>query len=171
MLMKSLLYIAAFLFCLSASQTSYCQNFKVPDRYSFESIDAYHRYDKDIIKCIKWLEKIPPGDESPNVKKATRFLMEWQTGCPYIKFSPNVRIDAFLGDSPEYRIYYLGGWIKYALENPDKADKMMCTYSGIKTVIKVYKENREAKRDGNLDDLVKLDEQSKLRVWVQEKLR
>ncbi len=168
--MRIQLFAILLIAALWAPDTALAQNFKVPDRYSFESIDSYHKYDKDIIKCVNWLEKIAPGDESSNVKRATRFLMEWQTGCPYVRFSQNVRIDAFLGDSPEYKIYYIGGWIRYSLQNDGKADKMMCTYAGIKTVLKVYKENRGQKRDANLDDLLKLDEQSKLRMWVQEKL-
>jgi hypothetical protein len=147
-----------------------CQNFRIPEHYSFENIDSYHKYDKDIIKFTKWIEKIAPGDDNNNVKRATRFFMEWETGCPYVRFSQNVRIDAFLADAPEYKIYYIAGWVRYALESEGKSDKMMCTYSGIKTVLKVYKQNREQKRDANLDDLLKLDEESKLRMWVQEKL-
>ncbi len=146
------------------------QAFKVPDRYSFESIESYHKYDKDIINCVTWLEKVAPGDESNNVKRATRFLLEWETGCPYVRFVPNSRVEAFLSDCPEYRVYYIGGWVRYSLQNEGKANKMMCTYAGIKTVLKVYKLNRAQKQDTNLDELMKLDEESKLRMWVQEKL-
>ncbi len=146
------------------------QTFKVPERYSFESIEAYHKYDKEIIKCVNWLETVSPGDESNGAKRASRFLMEWQTGCPYVSVVQNARIDAFLNESPEYRVYYVGGWVRYSLQNDGKANKMMCTYAGIKTVLKVYKANQQKKHDANLDELLKLDEQSKLRMWVQEKL-
>lgn len=161
-----LVAVSALIFLTSAIG----QAFKVPDHYSFESIDSYHKYDKDIINCVNWLEKVAPTDVSNNAKRAARFLMEWEIGCPYVQFVQNARIEAFLNDCPEYRVYYVGGWVRYSLQNDGKASKMMCTYAGMKTVLKVYKENRAQKRDANLDELLKLDEQSKLRMWVQEKM-
>lgn len=155
---------------LSAATVTQAQNFRVPERYSFDSPEAYHKYDKDILKCVNWLEKTPPGEDDEHVKRAGRFLLEWLTGCPYVRFTTNVRIDAFLSDSPEYRIYYMGGWAKYALESKQvKPDRRLCTYAGIKTVIKVYQSTSHAKKDANIEELVKMDEQSKLHAWVDER--
>ena len=104
------------------------------------------------------------------MKMASRFLLEWQSGCPYVHFSQNVRIDVFLGDSPQYRVYYMGGWVKYALQDKtEHADKTECTIAGIKAVIKAYRASGKRK-DPNLDELSKLEQQGKLRDWVQERM-
>lgn len=165
--LKRFLLLVAF--CSSATIAN-AQNFKVPEKYSFDSPEAYHKYDKDIVKCVNWLEHTPPGEDDDKVKKAGRFLLEWLSGCPYVRFTTNVRIDNFLGDSPEYRIYYMGGWAKYALEsNAAKPDKRLCTFAGIKSVIKVYKSQSQGKKDANIEELVKMDEQSRLKSWVDER--
>ncbi len=153
------------------STTVNAQNFRIPDKYSFETADGYHKYDKDIIKCVNWMEKTPPGVEDEKVQHAGRFLLEWLSGAPYMRFNSNVRIDAFLGDSPEYRIYYMAGWARAALQaGAAKPDKLSCSYAGIKTVIKVYKEAKHGKKDANIEELIKLDEQNKLKDWVQERV-
>ena len=153
-------------FALGAS----AQGFRVPEHYSFDSKESYHKYDRDIVKFVNWLEKVAPGDEEGNVKKGSRFLLEWLSGCNYVHFKPNVRIDNFLGDSPEYRIYYMGGWARYALKNGENPDRVNCAFAGLKTVLKVYKENRTTKKDPNLDELVKADEQGRLKKWIEERM-
>ena len=140
-----------------------------PDSYSFESAASYHRYDKDVMKCIKYIERSKPGDQDVSIKKATRFVLEWQSGCPYVHFSQNVRIDAFFGDSPQLRIYYICGYVKYALKNEGRNDKVGCTYSGIQSVLRAYG-RLSVKKDKNIEDWVKLEEQGKLKSWVEERL-
>lgn len=163
------LAFAATLFLTSASIVQ-AQNFRIPEHYTLSTPDDYHKYDKDIIKCVNWLERTPPGDDDDHVKRVGRFMSEWITGCPYVRFTSNARIDAFLGDSPEYRIYYMAGWAKYALESKmDKPDRRLCTYAAIKTVIKVYQSTSHAKKDSNIEELVKMDSQSKLHGWVNER--
>ena len=153
-----------------ASSTGYSQNFNVPEHYSFDSPDGYHKYDKDIIKCVKWLENTPPGYDDDKVKRAGRFLLEWITGSPYIRFRENPRIDAFLSESPQYRIYSIGGWARYALEHSDsKPDNVLCTYAAIKSVLKVYKK-ANGKKDANLEELMKLEAQSKLVNWIEDRI-
>ncbi len=161
--------LVATLFCSSIGVT-HAQNFRPPEHYTLNTPDDYHKYDKDIIKCVNWLERTPPGEDDEHVKRAGRFLLEWMSGCPYIRFTTNVRIDAFLSDSPEYKVYYMGGWAKYALESKlPKPDRRLCTYAAIKTVIKVYTSISHAKRDANIEELVELDKASKLHSWVDER--
>jgi len=172
MFMRSAYRIVFFvvLGALSAG-TAFAQSFRVPEHYSFNTREDYHKYDKDIIHAINWIEKTTPGEEADRMKVASRFLLEWLSGCPYVRFTQNVRIDAFLGDSPQYRIYYEGGWVKYALEDKtEHPDKMMCTLAGIRAVLKVYKHDGNKKRDPNIDELAKLDQQGKLKDWVQERM-
>jgi hypothetical protein len=121
------------------------------------------------MKCIKFLEKTKPGDQKVEVRAAARFLGEWLTGCPYVNFKENVRIDAVIGDSKEYRIFYMCGWVRYALQNQEKPDRVLCTVAGLRDVIKAYK-SHGSKKYTNLDDLVKRDEKGQLQEWVDERL-
>ena len=150
--------------------TARAQSFSVPENYSFNTKDDYHKYDRDIIKAINWIEKTAPGKEPDRMKIASRFLLEWLSGCPYVHFAQNVRIDAFIGDSPQYRVYYMGGWTKYALKDKtEHPDKMECTMAGIKAVLKAYR-STSGKRDPNIEEISKLDEQGKLKDWVAERM-
>ena len=168
--MKQLQYFLAALTILLSINKGIAQSFKVPLYYKFDNADSYHKYDMDIIKCVNWLEKAILGYAAPEVKNASRFLLEFQTGCTYVGFVQNMRIDAYLSDCPQYRIYYIGGWIRYSLQNLDNANKITCTYAGIKTVLKAYKANRVFKPDANLDELATLEGKGKLKEWVEEKL-
>lgn len=150
---------------------SYGQNFSVPKEYSFESVESHHKYDKDILKCTKWIEHTLPTEEVSKMKQASRFLLEWLSGCTYVNFSTNVRIDAFFGDSPEYRIYYIAGWVNYALQNQSKPRKVMCAYAGLKSMLKVYRTaSASGKKDQNLENLSKIESDGKLQEWVQERV-
>ena len=158
--------LATFSFC-----GAYAQGFRVPEKYSFDNPDAYHKYDKDIVKCANWLEHTPPGDDDEKVKRAGRFMLEWMSGAPYIRFATNSRIDVYLDDAPQYKIYYMAGWARYALEaNLPKPDKRMCMYAGLKMVIKVYKAANSEKKNENIEELIKLDNQSKLKAWVDDRV-
>lgn len=164
-------YLAFAICCLIATTNAQGQGFRVPDRYSFDNPDSYHKYDKDIIKCVNWLEHTPPGEDDERVKRSGRFLLEWMSGAPYIRFSSNMRVDVFLDDRPEYKIYYMAGWARYALESKEaKPDKRLCTYAGLKMVIKVYKAANPAKKDANIEELIRMDAQSELKRWVEERV-
>lgn len=146
------------------------QVFRAPEKYTFDTPDSYHKYDKDVLKCAKWLDRTPPGSDDEGVKRAGRFLLEWLSGAPYMRFRTNVRVDAYLGDSPQYRIYYMAGWARCALEsNGAVPDKKLCTYAGLKSVIKVYKAANSAKKDPNIEELVELEAKSKLKEWVDSR--
>ena len=169
--MKQICCTLCTLFCLLLANYASAQNFKVPAGYNFGSIDGYHKYDKDIIRFVNWLEKEVPGEDKDNVRGAIRFFGEWQAGCPYVRYQRNVKIDSFLADSPEYKIYYIAGWVKYSLTHGMTENKVECAYAGIRTVLNVYLEYGHSKTHANLAVLVKLDNQDKLRAWVQEKVK
>ena len=158
------------LLCIIMAFTVIAQRFEVPADYSFDSKEGYHKYDNDIIKCVNWMEKTPPKESNNKVKKAGDFLAEWLTGCPYVHFAQNVRIDAFLANSPELRIYYMGGWARYALQNPIKTSKVECCMAGIRCAIKVYKDNKFLDRDPNVDEVAGIDAQGKLQEWVADRM-
>lgn len=170
--MKVRFFALSFLVSVfSVCSTTWGQSFRVPEHYSFNTPEDYHKYDKDIIRTINWIEKTFPGEEPEKMKHASRFLLEWLSGCPYVRFTQNVRIDVFMEDSPEYRVYYMGGWTKYALkDNSGHPDKRMCAMAGIKSVLKVYRAAGNRKKDSNIEEVSKIEQQGKLKEWVDERM-
>ncbi len=164
--MKKIASILVFTFMVVGA--SFGQGYRVPRNYSFESKDSYHKYDKDIIRFANWIEKVVPGEDKDYVRQGSRFFYEWLTGCNYVQFKPNVRIDGMLADHPEFKLYYQAGWARYALKNAG-AKKEDCSYAGLKLVLKVYLENRAMFKDKNLDELAKYDDEDRLKNWIKQK--
>jgi len=162
-LLLPLLAVATCFLSVSAK----AQAFHVPENYSFNTVDDYHHYDKDILKTIKWIEATNPGEDPQRMKVASRFLLEWLSGCPYVRLSTNMRIESIFNDSRDLRIYYVAGWVKYALK--DGGDKVQCAEAGIKAVLKVYRSMSHAS-DPNMEDVSKVERQGKLKNWVQERM-
>ena len=163
--------MAFFFCCLLSCSFAGAQSFSVPEHYAFNTKDDYHKYDRDIIKAINWIEKTTPGEEADRMKQASRFVLEWNSGCPYVHFQQNVRVDAFIGDSPEYRIYYIGGWVRYALKSKtEHPDKVQAYVEAIRCVLKAYKGRPGSKHDKNIEELAKVDGQGKLQQWVEARM-
>lgn len=144
---------------------------QAPDKYNFDTPENCHKYDKDIVKYVNWLERTPPGADDDRVARSSRFLLEFMTNAPYVKFTPNMRIDVYLDEAPQYKLYYMAGWAKYALESHmAKPDKRLCAYAGLKTVLKVYKAANKVKKDPNIEELLDLEAKSRLKSWVDERV-
>ncbi len=65
----------------------------------------------------------------------------------------------------------MGGWTKYAIENPNDKDLFNGHMAGLKSVIKVYKMGKGVKKDKNVENLCKLYEDKKLEEWVKEQVK
>lgn len=169
--MRRIYILSAALLLVLSGFTAKAQRFEVPANYNLETKDDYHKYDNDIIKCVNWLEKTPAKESNNKIKHAGDFLAEWLTGCPYVRFSQNVRVDAVFSNSPRLRVYYMGGWARYALQNQGKATQAQCCIAGLRCLIKVYEENKSSlERDPNVDELVNADKQGKLQEWVDDRM-
>jgi len=169
--MKELHLVVLSVAVLLIAGNSYGQGYRVPSHYSFSDKESYHKYDKDIIRYANWLEKIAPGDEEGNVKMGSRFFGEWLSGCSYVQYRQNFRVDGVLSDCPEYMKYYEAGYVRYALKNQgNPPSKVESSYAGLKMVLKVYAENRGMKKYPGLDDLLKLEDDGKLKAWVQSRI-
>jgi hypothetical protein len=150
-----------------------CQSFKLPEKVSFSSPEVCHKFDKDVIACANSLELQSPKDESPNFRKVSKFLTDYQKGCSNTNYIQYDRIEVVFNESPWFRIFYLAGWLRYGVQNnaqPNKMSRLLCAYAGMKTVIKVYNSSRNGRIDNNLDELVTADNKGKLKSWLEEKM-
>lgn len=166
--------LSCIIFCaFIVPYTGRAQVYRAPEKVTFSGPDACHKYDKELVNCVNWLEVQSPKDESLNFRKAANFLTDFQAGCSYTNYIQYDRIEVLFSESPQYRIFYLGGWLRYGVQNnaqQTKMSRLLSAYAGMKTVIKVYKASRHERIDNSLDEIVAADGKGKLKSWLEEKM-
>ncbi|MBX9850906.1 MAG: hypothetical protein K2X86_04025 [Cytophagaceae bacterium] len=66
---------------------------------------------------------------------------------------------------------FLGGWTKYAIENPNSKDDVQGSLAGLKSVIKYYKAGNGTKKDKKLDKWVEKEKNGELEQTVKDILK
>ena len=165
--------LIAFLLTLFVAQTSWSQTFNIPDNVKLEVVEDYVKHEQRIVECINWLENTPISDDADKRLLANAYLMKWATGTPTV----TIEMQAFQIDlakkNSELLIIFMGGWIKYAIENPtDKDNIKAANIAGLNSVIKVYTANKGKglKKDKRIEKLIKMDA-SELQNWVAEQIK
>ena len=148
------------------------QSFTVPEDYTLKEVSDFTKYEKDVIDCVTWLENTPVDEQKSKRSEANKFLIQWASGSPNITISINSNIVNFSDKNPVLLVIFMGGWVKYALENPDyKDDEVKCNLAGLRSVIKVYEKGNGMKKDRNVEKLIKLEKKGKLEEWVKQHLK
>lgn len=162
----------AFVLTLFVAQLSWSQTFEVPDNVKLEVAEDYIKHEQRILDCINWLENTPMSEESDKRMMANAYLMKWATGTPTVTISmQSFQVD-LTTKNPELLMIFIGGWIKYAIENPDDKDNVKAgNISGINSLIKVYSSNKDdgLKKDKRIEKLIKMDA-NELQEWVAKQL-
>ena len=165
--------LIAFVLTLFVAQTSWSQTFNIPDNVKLEVTEDYVKHEQRIVECINWLENTPISDDADKRLLANAYLMKWATGTPTV----TIEMQAFQIDlakkNSELLIIFMGGWIKYAIENPtDKDNIEAANIAGINSIVKVYTANKGKglKKDKRIEKLIKMDA-SQLQEWVTEQIK
>jgi hypothetical protein len=166
-----------FLFCclfsllhMSPATAQKNQKYVVPTDYSFESAADYKKFAPEMLKCIDWLQRTKIKDDDEEYGRALNLLGEWTSGCPFIDFTKNMRIDAVFNDDPQLRIYFLAGWAKNEIENNYKVNKIDNYLAGLRCALKAYKFNDNLPRSQSIDEIAHEDKKGNLKAWVEERL-
>ena len=122
----------------------FSQEFTIPKNVTLKSDSDYKKYENDVLQGINWLENTPINQQVAKRKKVSAFLLQWMTGTP----SFSIKMQSFQMEltekNPDLLISFLGGWAKYALENPaDKDNELAANIAGFESLIKVYTSNKE----------------------------
>ena len=94
--MKKFIFISVL--SLIASVT-YGQSFQVPKNYVLVKAEDYKPYEKDIVKCIDWLNTTPPNTETDTRQEAWIFIMKWIEGSPTVMVYVNNKIETLKRNS------------------------------------------------------------------------
>lgn len=155
------------------TQSGFSQEFVIPSNVKLESAEDYTNSETDILNGINWLENTPLNEQLDKRTMVNAFLMRWATGTPTV----TLEMQSFQMDltkkNPGLLINFMGGWIKYAIENPtEKNNTQAANIAGINSLIKVYSSNKDngIKKDKRIDKLMKMSE-PELQIWVAEKLK
>jgi len=171
--MKIQKILIALLLSVIFINTSYSQEFSIPNNVTLKSAEDYTKYETDILNCINWLENTPLNKNSEKRLKANAFLMQWVTGTPTVTIEmKSFQLDLTKKNS-DLLMNFIGGWVKYSIENPtEKKNTLASNITGINSIIKVYSANKDngIKKDKRIEKLIEMSE-SDLQKWVVEKLK
>jgi hypothetical protein len=167
--MKKLFFSTISIILIFGKVALFAQDYTPPENVKLEKPEDYAKYEPEVIKCIEYLEKVPLNDLDKR-KDASQFFIKWIPG------SPNVNIDilpylmTLVKENKDFFVTFMGGWTKYALDSNDFKNKVNGHLAGLRAIIRVYKENKGAKSDDAVDELVAIEKDGKLEKWLQEKL-
>ena len=163
---QSLLSVILFL----SVSVAMAQDFTPPTDLKNEKPEEYKQYEKDILKCIDYLENTPINTERENRLKARDFLVNWVTGSPDITVALSPDITVFMDRNPDLITAFYGGYTRYAIQHPEDKGVVKANVAGLKSVIKIYKMGNGIKDDDKVNKLVKTDSRGELEKWVKEQL-
>ncbi len=171
--MKIIKTISLVLFFVMTSNLLSAQEFQVPQNITLNNDQDYKKYETNVVNAVTWLENTPVNQQSAKRKQVNGFLLQWITGAPDITIDLGEFQTGLTKDNPDLLIAYLGGWTKYAIENPsEKSNKLMGNLAGVKCVLKIYSENvgKGITKSRQLEKLLKMDE-SELQAYVQKEVK
>jgi D-arabinose 1-dehydrogenase-like Zn-dependent alcohol dehydrogenase len=149
----------------------FAQDFNVPTNYVLKSPADYAKYEADIIQCINWLMITPLNEQASKRKEANAFFMQWLTGAPNVSVDIKQEIVTFMQPNADLLMIFMGGWVKYALENKDYKNKFQSNLKGIESVIEFYQRNLNfLKRDKNVEKYIKMKEKGTLEDYITKNL-
>lgn len=164
--MKHLIF--SLIFCLSLMKV-YSQDTNWLDPLPATK-EEFIKREPEVIKVIDWLENTPLDQEAVKRKRMNALLVGWLANSPTVTVELDSKIAPMSKKNPGLLPVFLGGWIKYALQNNYSKDAVKCNLAGIKSVVKVYKTGKGIKKDKDIEKLVALEEKDELEAWIASRL-
>lgn len=166
--MKHLL-ILSFFALLGYSTIAQTVDFTVPKSAVLKKDADFVKYESDIMKCIDWFEATPQSVDPKKRKSANSFFIAWLSGTSKVRVEINEKVVSFANQQPELLVYFMAGWVKYALLNQDiDITNVESTYEGLLFALKYYEKGNDVKRNKDVDALVKKMNNNELLPYVEK---
>jgi len=159
------------LFVLLSVGMAAAQQFTTPENYAFNSRDDFAKYEPQIIQFTQYIELAPVNDLSDTRKEANAFFMKWLTGAPNVSVDLQPYVMNLASNNKQFLLLFMGGWTRYALQHPGKADKLQCHLAGVESILKAYTGGNGVKEDDAVAELVQLQKDGKLTDWVSSHMK
>ncbi|MBZ4191995.1 hypothetical protein [Niabella beijingensis] len=132
--------------------------------------EEFIKREPEVINVIDWLENTPLDQDADKRKYMNALLVGWLTNSPTVTVEVDSKVAPMSKKNPGLLPIFLGGWIKYSLQNAYSKDAVKCNLAGIKSVIKIYKAGNGIRKDKDIEKLVALDNKNELETWIASRL-
>jgi hypothetical protein len=139
----------------------------VPTDYSLKAAADYDRYAPQVLATINWLETSPLPNDNEERRAANTFLVQWISGSPTVSVAIEEYVTNLSQQDGALLIAFMGGWTRYALQNPGSKDKLALATAGIKGMLATYKA-KNGTGNKKLEELEILSAKGKLSDWVRK---
>jgi hypothetical protein len=165
--MKTHRHLLSLLLLIGACTNSFSQ-----DSALLEAIPKgkkeFLKSEKNVLATINWLENTQINDDAEKTCKQLNLLTAWMVTAPKVKLTTvNKNIVTFRGTLVTM---FMAGYTKYVLENNHSKDELQRNLAGIRTAMKFYKNGNDLRIDGEMDELIELEEKGELEKWVKDQL-
>jgi hypothetical protein len=160
------------IFCVAiiAMNYGFSQDFKLPSKTTFDSQQDYDNAEPTIINCINYLENQPVDDTSRQRKQINAYLIAWASGTDKISIGLRGYTNKYFKKYPNLMVIFIGGWVKYSLENNYEKDELRGNVNGLLSIINVYQKSNGIKADDEIIDLIKIYESGDLEKFVSNQI-
>jgi hypothetical protein len=128
--------------------------------------EGFIKSEPAVLNTINWLENTPLDQETQKRKEQNATLLAWVINSPTVTITFNSKLTPFTDKNKDLLIIFMGGWIKYTLQNAYSNDSVKCNLAGIRSAIKVYQMGNGIKKDKAMEKLIDLDSKNQLEAWV-----
>jgi hypothetical protein len=164
------IFRTVFLLTLVISLRASAQTYEVPKDYKFKSQKDYIKYEAEVVKTADWLLRSPWASEPAKREAATQFILVWAQGTQDVVIELKQPIMNLSDANPQLGFIYMAAFCKYAIQHKTDFDKTQANFAAVKDVIAKYEAEPAHKRDDDVENLIKLDNENKLGYWVVNEL-
>lgn len=130
--------------------------------------EGFIKSEPAVINTINWLENTPFDQEPEKRKLLSAQLLAWLTNSPTVTVTFDSKLTPSSKKNAGLLIIFIGGWVKYSLQNNYSADAVQCNLAGLKSMLKVYQSGAGIKKEKEYEKLVELNEKGELEAWVRK---
>lgn len=163
-MIKSSIFSVFFLFSLT---NVFAQTLEIPTNYSLETPEDCEALHPTVVQVIDWLQDTPIDEQKDKRTLANAFFIQWLEATPYVGIELHMEFLGYVEKNPELLSIFMGGWAKFAINNPDqKADMPAGAIAGTEAVLAFVNANPGIKKRKALKKLYALQEEGELEDWI-----
>ena len=156
---------------LLTGNSTFAQDFNVPESYQLNSKEDYAKYEKDIIAATNWLIATPFNEQAEKRREVSAFVVQWINGSPTVNVEINPTIMDFENKNAGMLVLYMAASAKYVLENNYSKDMRAKHRAALRDMIKVYQAGKGIQKDKKMEKLMKSDGEGKIDEWLADNLK
>jgi hypothetical protein len=170
--MKKLFFLVFLSFFTLAPFRIHSQvTFDVPVDYKLDKAKDYDQLEDEVILASKWLEETDLDKETEKRKEVNTFVLSWVQGSPKVSIVIHPKLIEMVKKNEQLLIIYMGSFTRYKLENKDDTSDFNATKSAVQSLIAIYKKGIEIKKNKDMLELLKYNEEGRLNEYLIQVLK